>query len=77
MQLRSISRMIPGERPMLTALIPEMVALRHQIAVRKAQRYASSLIPSSGSPEQPRLVFVAAPLGPLGVAVCSRTVTLS
>ncbi len=35
MQLRSISRMVRGERPTLTALILEMVALRHQIAVLK------------------------------------------
>jgi hypothetical protein len=33
MELRSISRMVRGERPTLTALILEMVALRHQIAV--------------------------------------------
>jgi hypothetical protein len=35
MQLRSISRMVRGERPTLTALILEIVALRHQIAVLK------------------------------------------
>jgi putative transposase len=32
-QLRSISRTVRGERPTLTALILEMIALRHQIAV--------------------------------------------
>jgi hypothetical protein len=32
-QLRSISRMVRGERPTLTGLILEMIALRHQIAV--------------------------------------------
>jgi hypothetical protein len=34
-QLRSISRMVRRERPTFTALILEMIALRHQIAVLK------------------------------------------